>query len=126
MEKREHVLNYAVKLKDTSMQWDLIAAGVEEGVIEFFKLEGKEATKMKGRSKTSFTKKRSNMLLKGIAEDDSNADVVSRASWLRTAAGHHTKLANRLINLARTMKPKTNDVAAEIDRQLVNGRTVKA
>ena len=38
------------------MQWDLKAAGVEEGVIEFFKLEGKEATKMKGRSKIIFTK----------------------------------------------------------------------
>ena len=63
---------------------------------------------------------------KGIDDDDSNDDLVSRAIWLRTAAGHHTKLANRLINLARTMKPKVNDIAAEIDRQLVNGKTVKA
>ena len=39
------------------MQWNLIAAGVEEGVIEFFKLEGKEAAKMKGRSKITFSKK---------------------------------------------------------------------
>ena len=29
MKKREHRLKHAVKLKDTSMQWDLIAAGVE-------------------------------------------------------------------------------------------------
>ena len=55
--KREHRLKHVVKLKDTSMQWNLIAAGVEEGVIEFFKLEGKEATKMKGRSKITFSKK---------------------------------------------------------------------
>ena len=125
MGKRKHRLNYAVKLGDTSMQRDLIAAGVEEGVIEFFKLEGKEATKLKGRSKIIFTKK-SKRLLKGIEDDESNADLVSRASWLRAAAGHHTKLANRLINLARMMKPKGNDLAAEIDRQLVNGRTIKA
>ena len=37
IEKRKHRIAYVVKLKDTSMQWDLIAAGVEEGVIDFFK-----------------------------------------------------------------------------------------
>ena len=58
MGKREHRLSYAVKFKDTSVQWDLIAAGVEEGVIEFFKLEGKEATKMKGRSKIIFAQQK--------------------------------------------------------------------
>ena len=107
------------------MQWDLIVAAVEEGVIEFFELKGKEATKMKGRSKITFAK-RTKRLLKGIEGEESNADLVSRASWLRAAAGHHTKLANRLINLARTMKPKVNDLAAEMDRQLVNKRTIKA
>ena len=111
--KRERRLTYAVKLKDTSMQWDLIAAGVEEGVIEFFKLKWKEATKMKGCSKITFSKK-SKRLLKGIEEEDSNADLVSRASWLRTAAGHHTKLANKLINLARIMKTRTSDAAKVI------------
>ena len=64
--------------------------------------------------------------MKGIDEGDSNEDLASRATWLRTAANCHTNLANRLINLARTMKPKVSDVAAEIDIQLVNGRTVKA
>ena len=29
IEKRKHRLIYVVKLKDTDMQWDLIAAGVE-------------------------------------------------------------------------------------------------
>ena len=58
IEKRKHRLRYAVKLKDTNMQWDLIAAGVEEGVIEFFQLKGKEATKMRGRSKITFTKRK--------------------------------------------------------------------
>ena len=57
IKKRKHRLNYVVKLKDTSLQYDFIAAGVEEGVIDFFKLEGKEATKMKGRSKIMFAKK---------------------------------------------------------------------
>ena len=50
VEKRKHRLDYAVKLRDTNTQWDLIAAAVEEGVVGFFKLQGKEATKMMGRS----------------------------------------------------------------------------
>ena len=57
IEKRKHRLRYAVKLKDTNMQWDLITAGVEERVIEFFQLKGKEATKMRGRSKITFAEK---------------------------------------------------------------------
>ena len=55
--ERKHRLAYAAMIKDTSTQWDIIAAGVEEGVINFFELEGKEATKMKGRSKVTFNKK---------------------------------------------------------------------
>ena len=42
IEKRKHRLSYVVKLKDINMQWDLIAAGVEEGVIEFFQLKEKK------------------------------------------------------------------------------------
>ena len=43
---------------------------------------------------------------------------------MRTTANCHTKLANRLINLARTMKPSSN-VATENDRQIVTGKTMK-
>ena len=64
--KKKHRLSYAVRQRDTSMQWDLIVAAVEEGVIEFFELKGKEATKMKGRSKITFAKW-TKRLLKGIA-----------------------------------------------------------
>ena len=106
MERREHRLKYAVKIKDTSMQWDLIAAAVEEAVIKSFKLEGKEAKNMRGRSKITFNEK-TKRLLKGMEEDEENADMVSRATWLRAAAGHHTRLANKLINVARYMKTKT-------------------
>ena len=53
--KRKHRLAYVAMTKDTSTQWDIIAAGVEEGFIIFFELEGKEATKMKGRSKITLT-----------------------------------------------------------------------
>ena len=42
--------------------------------------------------------------------------MVTRAKWLRAAAGHHTRLANKLINGVRYTKPKTGDAqrAAEI------------
>ena len=50
LESREHKLEHAIKTKDTSTQWDLIAAAVVEAVINSFKLEGKEAKKMRGRS----------------------------------------------------------------------------
>ena len=105
------------------MQWDLIAAGVEEGVIDFFKLEGKEATKMKGRSKSTFSKK-TKRWLKGM-EEDVNADLVTRANWLRTAAGHHIGLANKLINVARSMKTKTSDAQKASEKQTVNARTIE-
>ena len=98
---------------------------MEEGVIDFFKLEGKEATKMKGRSKITFSKQ-TKRLLKGIEEEDMNADLVTRANWLRTAAGHHTGLANKLINVARSMKTKTSDALKASEKQTVNARTIEA
>jgi hypothetical protein len=110
IDKRKHRLDYAVSRRDTDTQWDLIAAGVEEGVVDFFKLQGKEATKMRGRSKITFDNK-TKRLLQGTEEDEANAELVSRATWLRTAANCHTKLGNRIINLARTMKP-CSDAAA--------------
>ena len=64
--KRKHRLSYAVKLKDINMQWDLIAAGDEEGVIDFFQLKGKEATNMRGRSKITFAKKTKRLLKKAL------------------------------------------------------------
>ena len=114
-----------MKTEDTSTQWDLIVAGVEEGVIECFELEGKEATKMKGRSRITFNKK-SKRLLKSIETDEGNEDLATRAGWLRIAAGHHTKLANRIINVARTMTA-TGDSESKAEEKLrTNEVTLKA
>ena len=125
LERREHRLKHAVKIKDTSMQWDLIAAVVEEAVIEFFKLEGKEAKKVRGRSKITFNEK-TKRLLKGMEEDEENADMVSRATWLRAAAGHHTKLANKLIHVARYMKTKTGDGQKATEIKTLSIKTIAA
>ena len=125
MERREHRLKHAVKMKDTSTQWDLIAAAVEEAVVKLFKLEGKEAKKMRGRSKITFNEK-TKMLLKGMEEDEENADIVSRATWFRAAAGCRTKLANKLINVARYMKTKTGDEQKAIEIQTLSIKTFAA
>ena len=43
-ERRRYRIRHAARIKDTSMQWDLIAAAVDEAVIQVFKLTGKDAT----------------------------------------------------------------------------------
>ena len=58
--------------------------------------------------------------------DDSNADLATRAGWLRTAAGHHTKLANRLINVARTMKTRASSKAKAEEKLRTNEVTMRA
>ncbi len=55
-EKRKHRLTHAAHTKDTDKQYDLIAAIAEEANIDFHGLQGKEATKMRGRSRITFNK----------------------------------------------------------------------
>ena len=45
LERREHSLKHAVKVKDTGMQWDLVTAAVEAAVIKVFDLGKEEAEK---------------------------------------------------------------------------------
>ena len=43
LERREHSLKYAAKVKDTGMQWDLVAAAVEAAGNKHFNLEKQDA-----------------------------------------------------------------------------------
>ena len=61
-DNRKWRLEGAAHRKDTSQQWDLITAAVEEANIRYHKLEGKEATKMRGRSKVTFKNCERNLL----------------------------------------------------------------
>ena len=54
--KRKHRIAVARQDNDTTMMWDLIAAAVEQANILFHKLQGKDAKKMRGRSKIFFEK----------------------------------------------------------------------
>ena len=54
--RRKAMLHLAAHNRNTVMQWDLITAAVEQANIEFHGLKGKEAKKMRGRSKVEFMK----------------------------------------------------------------------
>ena len=107
-DKRKYRLQHAVEAKDTNTQWDLIAAIAEEANIDFHNLQGREATKMRGRSRITFNKAIKN-LLQGMEAQEENAELATRAKWLREMAGHHTKLGNKLINVARRVLAKARD-----------------
>ena len=56
LKERGPSITKAVSQKNTTMQWGLIGAAVEAANLEFHGLTGKEATDMRGRSKTTFRK----------------------------------------------------------------------
>ena len=89
--------------KDTTRMWDLVAAAVEQANIQFHKLQGKDAKKMRGRSKITFEKQVKNML-QGTEGEPDETEFVTRANWLRRLAQEHAAQGNRLINVARRMK----------------------
>ena len=55
--KRHHRLTQAQAAGDTTVQWDLVAAATEEANIDYHQLRGREATKLRGRSKVVFQNK---------------------------------------------------------------------
>ena len=93
------------KIIDASMQWDLIAAAVEAAVIKVFTMGKEDAEQMRGKSRINFSKK-TKRLLRDIADEDENADLLTIAKWLRAAVGHHTRMANKLIMVVRYMKTR--------------------
>ena len=103
MQHRQQRIQYAVHMKNTTRQWDLIAAGVEQANIEHHGLEGKEATQMRGTSKIRFMNA-AKKILQGIDADRANDGLATRTDWLRKIAGEHAAMGNKLINIARRMK----------------------
>ena len=101
------------------MQWDLIAAAVEPAVIRVLNLGKEDVERMKGRSRVTFINE-TKRLLRDIADEDVDADLLTRAKWLRAAAGHHTRMPNKLIMFARYMKNKTGDAHRTADMRLLS------
>ena len=48
-------------------------------------------------------------MLQGMETQEENADLVTRVKWLRETVGHHTKLGNKLINVARRLIANARD-----------------
>ena len=118
LDKRKHRLRDAVNRGDTTLQWELIAAAVEQGNIEHYKLKGKDAQNMRGRSRITYT--RNNIdTWRRIEEDDDLKDLRARAQWLRTVINVHNELGNKLINIARRMKA-TCALDADADKRKIN------
>ena len=58
IQKRQYRLTQAHETGDTTIQWDLIAAAMEEASIDRHQLKGREATTMRGRPTIVFQEKR--------------------------------------------------------------------
>ena len=80
---------------------------------------------MKGRSKVTFSNK-AKRFLRDIADEEDDADLLTRAKWLRVAAGHYTTMANKLIMVARYMKNKTADAQRIAEIRLITYKTAIA
>ena len=103
LNNREFRSKTAVCLRDTTTQWDLIAAAVEDANIEFHGLTGEDAAKMKGRSRITFQKKENDTLQDTMNQFD-NEDLANKVKWLKKTVGQHAKLGNKLLATARTIK----------------------
>ena len=103
IEKRQHRIALAQAQQNTTRQWDLVAAAVEQANIEYHKLQGTEAKKMKGRSKIEF-KQETKEALEGVEKDAKSPEDATRLEVLRSIAGYHTLLGNKLNSIARRMK----------------------
>ena len=107
------------------MQWDLIVAAVEAAVIKVCNLGKEDAEQMRGRSRITFSRKTKRLLM-DIADEADDADLLTRAKWLRTAAGHHTSMANKFISIVRYMKNKTGDAQRIAETRLLSYKTAIA
>ena len=128
IEKREWRFKEAALQQNTTRQWQLIAAAVEEANIIFHKLTGREATKMRGRSKVTFRSKTKDAL-KGMERSEDHENEVEYAKWMQKQAGEHAKLGNKLINTARRMKANADtDKSKETkaNNEDTNRKTIKA
>ena len=117
IEKRESRLHEAQQSSDTERYWMLITAAVEEAAINYFHLEGKYATKMRGRSKVTF-KCVQRCLLHG-AENAATDDEISFINAATKAMSNHTQQGNRAINIARRVIATTK-ISNDADRVRTN------
>ena len=94
---------------------------MEEANIDYHQLKGREATKMRGRSKVVFQKKEKNSL-DGIDLDEDKAAwcFAIKAEWYRQTAGQHNRLSNILISIAKQMKAAVKSGSGQREKEQSN------
>ena len=75
----------AAMREDTTTQWDLVPASVEEANIHYHEVIGRDAIKMRGRPKTTFKKTIRNFL-EGMELEEDIAEKMHSISWLEKTA----------------------------------------
>ena len=118
--RRASRFQYAAPMRDTTTQWDLVAAAVEEANISYHGLIGKDFTK---RQVKDHLQTKCENILAGIQVDEEIAEKVQRTTWLKKAAGDHTAMGNKLINVARRMnvnaRSKGEHDKVKLDHRLI-------
>ena len=128
IKKRQHRIKLAQVQRNTTRQWDLVAAPVEQANIVFHKLGGAEAKKMKGRSKVAF-KQVEKSALEGAEKEAEHAEDITRLEMLRSLAADHNLLGNKLNSIATRMKTnaRCKDNKERCDENVrINNQTLKA
>lgn len=106
---RTQRLKNAVANKDTQQMWILITASIEAGFVDYFSLTGKEADRMKGRSKVRTTTSTGGSPNQKHHEASKEQDgkhsretaASKRIREVKRRADHTRAQANRLTNIAR-------------------------
>ena len=98
MSERQTRFEEAGRMKDASRMWDLITAVAEASFVKFLGLQGRDAMRMRGRSKVTITTQQDK------CEPVVQKECTRRGQELKRNAGRHFAQANRLINVARRMK----------------------
>ena len=108
IESRLQRMKKAIRDKDTQQLWILITAAIEAAYVDYFKLKGKEADKMRGRSKVRIknddldTLATARLLAQSADQGPAKeSDARKRIRAVRRRIGHIRTQANRLTNLAR-------------------------
>ena len=93
--KRMNRIKDAQKYKNTNQQWIPITAAIEEAVIDYFDLKGKQATKMRGRAKITY-RKAERGILQG-ADKYVEDNVTANIKFQNRIAGTHSTQGTALI-----------------------------
>ena len=80
IDRREHRFNLAERQRDTTRQWDLVAAAVEAAIVEYLQIKKDDVKQIRGRSKVRFLEQKRDALSLEQVEDKAMAMIMQRLS----------------------------------------------